>query len=1431
MPPRDYHRPARIAGTFAAALAVASMCLVGLQSSVSAQDDWGRLQGFEDGDLSRWSAVHARMALDSTYVTQVQRNLRVAFETGGSLSVDLRGLWRMEQIIREKFSDEGGGGWKTYEAFFTDIYAPEPTGLALTFRDTLGGSWSAFATLVKGINHLQFRREQFRGMDYLALGSVEYAPARSCTLYFDHVRTWEYQPELSERNRMDIVYSDSVTSPHVPWQRPDDSGPVRGLFVPRGGSGRVMVELMQRFELQPTTVTFEPSLGLHRWAFGDFYGTRALGYDHVTTKFSVAYTYITSELEGDRHFDVIVLPNLRTWNDMPPELRRALLKRVSEGCGLVMFQPVSGGEAPDLAELSPLAGEARLEFYSPRPVDHPEERPAGLTVGGSWTATDPGNSIVRGVPLELIPAADIRHVRYGLRDGATALIRAENGDPVLAVGTYGKGRVAAFAWEDQGMFPRVADPLEDKNGLPYWEYVYALIGRSVRWAAGRDTPGAGLSGLGIERAAGGGVLVRGRADGVRAGDSLRVNLRNGEWENLLQKTVTLGPGGGFEVRFPGVHGAGRVLAEAFHVRSGGRVADFAAVAVELPTSARLASLELDNETVGQGDRVSGRLRVEGGRSRVALSLNDNRGRLIAVDTVEAGPGGAVTFSLDTRLCLARRAIVSARTLSGDGEPLSVLKKDLFVDRDVLWDDYEVMMYRFMPQVIAGEWGFLDRYMEELGITAWAAIPPEFVFRSNLGIQAETRLDSEESLDGEGEIPYREQKTNYLKTRDKKYLHRINCLHDPAYLAEQKEVMEEQIHRFKRFSPLSYYCYEEPSLTHYGDAFDLCFSPYTLAAFREWLKGEYVSLAGLNAQWGTRFRDWDEVVPDDTFEAQARGNYSSWADHRTFMEISYAGNYAYVREIVRGVDPEGLVMMTGTQRTVPHNGYDYYLLNRAIDHTQPYGEPERHKAFIREGGKITGCTGYGVFGPKLDYELWNRLFYGHTAGSAIFWQYSTIDPDYRLCKSGRDMVKIFNELRRGGVARLLDTADWTPSEVVLFWSMPSIHGSWIQDGRIIEQDGAPSASFDRWEFNYESWRWLLDDLGVPYRVMSWQMLNEGWLENAGAKVLVLPNTVALHEQGAESIRKFVEAGGSVISDAQAAVMDGRCKWQKAGLLDNLLGISGQRAGLLKPGDNVTVRGGVRGLATADSGVRPRGATAADYGPGFPTVYVNSAGQGRAFHLNAWVAGYGRLRQEGAGMEVRTGAARLLADAGYTPLIALRPSAGGDLKATKMTSYNLGDGYVIGLMKDYRVMEPDQDLDLELPEAGFHYDVRAGRYLGRGRTIKTSISTGEIKLLASLPYMVGAVAVSGAREVARGAEASFDIRIETAGAAAAGPHVLAVEVLGPDGGRVDCYGKNVVAADGAGGFTLPLALSDSPGRWRVRARDVATGVAGEWAFEVR
>src|SRR5207249_1684686 len=104
--------------------------------------------------------------------------------------------------------------------------------------------------------------------------------------------------------------------------------------------------------------------------------------------------------------------------------------------------------------------------------------------------------------------------------------------------------------------------------------------------------------------------------------------------------------------------------------------------------------------------------------------------------------------------------------------------------------------------------------------------------------------------------------------------------------------------------------------------DYCFCPLTLHAFRDHLRQQYGSLDALNAEWETHFPTWDAVEPMTTYEIKDRErealaghrpeNYAPWADHRAYMDLSFARTIERLRRAVRAVDPVTPVGIEGTQ---------------------------------------------------------------------------------------------------------------------------------------------------------------------------------------------------------------------------------------------------------------------------------------------------------------------------------------------------------------------------------------------------------------------------------------------------------------------------------------------------------------------------------------
>src|ERR1051325_849714 len=166
-------------------------------------------------------------------------------------------------------------------------------------------------------------------------------------------------------HKNDITYSTDVKPPHVEWATRLPGGPVRGFFIPSVQYGRDMVELMQRIQLAPTTVSIDREWDISCWGIGDYYGHEERG---DRDDFQVVYSYVERDLTGDAPFEVMLIPGLNGWSRMTRAARDAVLRRVREGAGLVLLHPFVGdvkghpfkGDEPEddtrLWDISPLVG-------------------------------------------------------------------------------------------------------------------------------------------------------------------------------------------------------------------------------------------------------------------------------------------------------------------------------------------------------------------------------------------------------------------------------------------------------------------------------------------------------------------------------------------------------------------------------------------------------------------------------------------------------------------------------------------------------------------------------------------------------------------------------------------------------------------------------------------------------------------------------------------------------------------------------------------------------------------------------------------------------------------------------------------------------------------------------------------------------------------
>jgi len=472
--------------------------------------------------------------------------------------------------------------------------------------------------------------------------------------------------------------------------------------------------------------------------------------------------------------------------------------------------------------------------------------------------------------------------------------------------------------------------------------------------------------------------------------------------------------------------------------------------------------------------------------------------------------------------------------------------------------------------------------------------------------------------------------------------------------------------------------------------------------------------------------------------------------------------------------------------------------------------------------MSAGTGYGVHGRRTLYNLYNGLFHGFTAGAYIFWQYSILNPDYRFCQSAESIRAALEEIRDGGIARLLRTAERDNDGLAIHYSFPSIHGSWIVDGHTtgpeegIGEGAGPT--YRKFEANRDGWVNLLKDLGFGFDFLARQQIEAGELVRRKFRALILPFSVAVTDRELRAIREFVEAGGVLIADGQAGVMDGRARWLEQGALDGLFGIR-------RP---APARGEQLASSDPEKGLQAVAAKALAELGGSPAVLVSEHGAGKAVYLNFFLSSYvedRRERREGRWKEL---VGRGLGWAGLKPAYRVLGEGGRPLDDFLLASYRQGSARYLGLLKNDDVEVTAARFTVDLGGPWHVYDVRQKRYLGRAAAIRDTIRTAEPRLYALLPAPVAAVRLEAPAHARRGDKVSCRMRV---GGGQNQDWVILFRLYRPDGSLAHEYSDNLAARAGSASVEFRLALNDPPGRWRLAATEAVSGRRAERVLNVR
>ena len=399
---------------------------------------------------------------------------------------------------------------------------------------------------------------------------------------------------------------------------------------------------------------------------------------------------------------------------------------------------------------------------------------------------------------------------------------------------------------------------------------------------------------------------------------------------------------------------------------------------------------------------------------------------------------------------------------------------------------------------------------------------------------------------------------------------VNLL-DPEVFDGLMKRIEAGIVRHKASHPLAYALDDEPSITFFNNPFDYSFDPKTLGQMNQWLKTQYVDLDHLNDVWGLHFESLDRVSPDSTDRARERNeeaklselNFASWADHREFMEVLFAGILRQLSSRAVSLAPGVPVGFLGGQPPSAFGGYDWWQLAKTGTFFEAYDHglaPEMIHAFKLPGTRVVSTLFLREDG-RVDQNLAMTLFRRFARGDdgAVVWSSAlAFGPNGLTLRAGAEALGEQIQKVRTARRELLNLRPNAP-QVHIYVSQPSVRAGWMLDSwgdgptwvkRLSSYENQHSTTIR----TREAWGTILHELGVGYSLVD----SRDFLESGGAeypaKVLILNEALALSNREVHELVRFVAAGGLLIADAHTALFDEKLRGRSSKALTAMFGVS-------------------------------------------------------------------------------------------------------------------------------------------------------------------------------------------------------------------------------------------------------------------------------------
>ncbi len=621
--------------------------------------------------------------------------------------------------------------------------------------------------------------------------------------------------------------------------------------------------------------------------------------------------------------------------------------------------------------------------------------------------------------------------------------------------------------------------------------------------------------------------------------------------------------------------------------------------------------------------------------------------------------------------------------------------------------------------------------------------------------------------------------------------------DPHWISLIQDRLVQTARTYSPYRPIFYNLADESGIAELAGFWDFDYSDHSLDAMRLWLKDRYGTLAALNGQWASHFETWNLVTPETTREAMKRtdGNYSSWADGKEWMDISFASALKMGVAAVRSVDPDAYVGIEGAQMP-GWGGYDYARLSFAVQAMEPYDIGDNIEIIRSLNPRLAFLTTAFARGPQEKHRLWYELLHG--ARGNIIWddKSDVVTAENTIGPRGQEVAPYWKEMREG-IGALLINSNRQSGPIAIHYSQPSFRTEWM-----LAQRGKGDAWMDRMSWTErknndflelrDSYCRLIEDQGLQYDFVSYSQVEQGELQKRGYRILILPHSSAISASEARAITDFVQQGGTLIVDGEAGTFDEHSRrLARSSLADVLDGSIG--------------------------------------------------GRGKVVQLSAH--DYFQQRVLGTGLQLQEAMQKAIAGEQVHPVFSVVDAQGRPVPGVETHEFRNGGTTIVGLLSNPPIevdelgplkvkanqrFDKPQAVRLIAPEQLYAYDVRRARFLGKVKQLALTIDPYEPTVLTFSPRPIPELRVATPLRLGRGELGRIGLSLD--GSSPAATHIFHVEMVNPAGELVPYYSGNVLARDGSTEKVLPLARNEPTGTWRVRVKDLLSGQKKSASFEV-